>query len=142
MRPHLREIKDWLEEHGAAGVRVEQGGKHPRVIFRFEGQERFYVTAGTPGDRSCGLDNTRSDLRHMLGLVPAIKRVGRRRTRRHRAAPQVIRPETITITPGRDWTAPLQQHPLMPEVLHLRLDVAWRQLWRDCMASVGGESLL
>lgn len=133
MREHHRDIRDFLRSQGAEEVRFEHKGKHPKVRFAWKGEARFYVLPGTPGDTLRGAANAISDIRHMLGLVSPEKRVGERRTRRAKASRTSA--QCPVLTPLAEGLAKLRTHPM-------RLDGLWLALWRDCMASVGGESRL
>lgn len=60
----LEKARGW----GATGVRIEQGGKHPRLIGSFDGKGFIYGFPSTPSDwRSWR--NCLSDLRRKLGVV-------------------------------------------------------------------------
>lgn len=68
--PFARELAEYVETQAgiaASCVRVEFGGKHPRIVWhsRALGRDRFYVCSATPSDfRSRA--NARSQLRRML----------------------------------------------------------------------------
>lgn len=82
MRPHLRELTEWLAEQGATGIELEHG-RHVRIWYEWKGRRRFYLTAATPSDRRSTL-RALADLRHILGLVEDTKRVGAKRKHRQR----------------------------------------------------------
>ena len=140
MRENHRDVIAWLRLIGALDVHMRSAAKHPRICFEFDGRTWEYAISGSTGDSLGSVNAAKKDLRHMLGLVLLRKRVGCRRRRRERSAGPA--PQLPAITPGKDWAAPLQRHPLMPEVLALRLDEAWLRFWRDCMRSVGARSRL
>jgi hypothetical protein len=128
----MRQIIDFLVEAGAEAPHVENGGKHPRIVFGWRGVERRYVVAGTLGDTIRGPKNAISDLRHMLGLVDGEKRVGERRPRR-RPAPKIVRAQLTAVaaaTPD-DWRDSLALHPATQATLRTRLDAAWWVFWRQ-----------
>ncbi len=133
MREFHRQVMDWLRENGAQDIRLVQTNNHPRVVFDWQGRERFYVVPGTPGDSRCAVHNSLRDLRRMLGLTPTEKRVGERR--RHKERNRVDLPELPAITPGKNWQAALLSHRTVD--LNARLDAAFLRLWRHCMK---GES--
>jgi len=139
---HIQELCDWLEQHGAVVTSLSYGGKHGRIYFDHQGRSQFYVVGMTPSDWRAQL-NAKSDLRHMLGLVEPVKRVGKRREkiRRGRNGGEPI-PPVPTITGGPDWQAPLSKHPGYMRYLKAREHELWLQFWRGCMAAVGARSLL
>lgn len=138
MRGHHRTIAAWLEAQGATSIRLDTTHKHPRVLFLFAGQQWSYVTSGTPSDTNAVFAAVR-DIKAMLGLRRTIKVTRSRRVRR-----QIVRTDhaalPATITPGRDWSEPLNHHSLYPAVLSLRLDQAWRRWWRALAADTGFAS--
>lgn len=120
---HAWDIGAWLKEVGCTNVRIQRGARHPRIYYTWDGREQFYVIAGTPGDHR-SIPNAISDLRHKLGLVPAVKRVGERK---HTAAPAPTKKELIPSTPlvtlGAAWQDLLQCHPLARHTADARLRV-------------------
>lgn len=140
MNDDLAAVTGYLREIGAADIRMESGGKHPRLVFLWEGRERFFVRPSTPGDTMRGHKNAISELRHMLGLVKTEKRVGERRARR-RSARAVTRSECPSITALPDWRVAMLAR-MNPADLRKLADLAWLSLWRESMARVGGRSLL
>jgi hypothetical protein len=54
-------------ERGVSHVRIEQGGKHPRLIGDYKGVAFMFVFPGSTGDRRAVL-NCLSDLRHVVGV--------------------------------------------------------------------------
>jgi hypothetical protein len=106
MQKHQRGVVAWLREAGAADVRVEQPSArgHPRIVSRWQGEERFYVVPSSPGDVMRGEVNAIADLRRILGLVSHERRVGERRPRkvkRRRSGP-VLAPVALSVGPV-DW---------------------------------------
>jgi hypothetical protein len=55
-------------EWGATDLRIERGGKHPRLVGRFNNAPFVFVFPGSSGDRRAAL-NCVSVLRHVLGVV-------------------------------------------------------------------------
>lgn len=104
MQKHQRGIVEWLRETGAEGVHIAQSGKHPRVFFRWRGDERSYVLPSSPGDTLRGQVNAIADLRRILGLVSNKRRVGERRRRKvrvsHRPAAAL---SPVSLVPAEDW---------------------------------------
>lgn len=133
MKDFHRQIIDWLNANGATDVRYQQTNNHPRVVFIWNGRERFYVMPGTPGDTMRAIKNATHDLRRMLGLTPTQKRIGQRRERKDKIRTDHL--DLPTITPGKNWQAALLRHPAAK--LDARLDAAFLSLWRECMK---GES--
>ncbi len=132
---NARDLSDYLTEWGAENVRVLQTKGHPRLVFSRHGTEWFYILPSTPGDTLRATKNAVSDLRHMLGLVRATKRVGERRTRKKRVAAVPTLPPQVTVLD--DWHPALRTHALYQAALRVALDEAWRALWRDCMSGAG-----
>ena len=54
---------DW----GATNLRIEQGGKHPRLVGDYKGVAFMLVFSGNTGDRRAVL-NCLSDLRRVVGI--------------------------------------------------------------------------
>ena len=59
----IRRAREW----GAADVRIERGGKHPRLIGDYKGVAFMFVFPGSTGDRRAAL-NCLSNLRRVLGV--------------------------------------------------------------------------
>ena len=134
-------ICDFLRKSGATNVGVEHGKKHPRIIYMWHGRQSFYVIPGTPGDSLRGHKQAISDLRHILGIVKPVKRIGAKRARapvKKSPGPSAECPLLTTIP---DWHDHLVAR-MQPEMLATLADIAWRQFWRDCMKKAGGVSLL
>lgn len=127
----------FLKEHGAEVLSVDYAHKHPRIYFRHNGIDRFYVTANTPSDRR-SLQCALSDLRHMLGLVGGPKRTGRRRIARNRADEVAAAPPP-QITAGGNPFAVLNHHALADEVDRIRFRAAWQAIWDRHLVAACGE---
>ncbi len=102
MNDQARAAVAFLETAGAERVRLEHHGRHPRIVFRWQGADAFYVLPGSPGDSARGRQNTISDLRRRLGIGHSEKQVGERRQRKRRgeSAPGIACP---ALTPLADW---------------------------------------
>lgn len=126
-----------LEAAGAINIELVKGKKHPRLYFTHQGQRRFYVLPGSPGDSRRGLDNCLTDLRQMLGVKNS--RPKSAVPRRHRATaktPPAACP-AITVAPS-PWLA-LTVHPAVSAAQRQQLiDDAWRRFWRACMLHATG----
>lgn len=89
MKTHRAYTDAAQAEFTRAGVtewHIEQGGKHPRIVYQHEGVERFYVIPATPSDSARGVLNMASDLRKALGITgPRVKKSTRppRKQKRH-----------------------------------------------------------
>lgn len=60
---------------------IEMGGKHPKVVYRVDGQQFSHAVPGSPSD-SRSVVNTKLDLRRRLmhdGLIKAPSKAGRKR---------------------------------------------------------------
>jgi hypothetical protein len=84
MCDHIKTILAFLRENGAADIRIEHGGKHPHIRWVSDGRPHLYVTSATLSDRRRATKKALSNLRHMLGLIRPVKRIGERRSKRHR----------------------------------------------------------
>jgi len=98
-------MEDFLRSIGATNIRDKPGGKHLRLVFEYDGVERFHTI--TDSDAIFGPKKAVADLKRMLGLQANGKRIGERRCRRRRcpAAPA----ECPVITPLHDWRDDLPQ---------------------------------
>jgi hypothetical protein len=93
-----------IETHGVVDYRVEQGRKHKRLVFAFNGREIAYVFSGTPSDRKATLCALR-DLRRVMG----VRRVARKKSPAAKARKKAPRraPECPVITMRDDPFAAL-----------------------------------
>lgn len=114
---------------GATDIRFAHGSKHPRIVFTWKGEERCRPFAGTSSDAIRGVHLALRDLRHMLGLVKAEKRVGVRRRRRAKAGAAPIRLADCRVPDRPDPLAVLRRHPQYPAAVAAALDRAWRELF-------------
>lgn len=138
--PVIEAVRDELEKHGARFLRVEAGGRHARIIYEWQGAERFKVVTGSVA-KTGSCENAREDIRHALGVVGGPKRIGNRRRKRARLRyNEALAPERISIK--ADPFGVVINSPIGPAVREYQLQVAFRRFWRDCMAKVGGASLL
>ena len=64
---HLRILTDWLRNYGAENITINKGGKHPRLVFNFNGHPRGYVVSGTPTNVDHTIYNAQADIRKLLG---------------------------------------------------------------------------
>lgn len=141
MREQHRIVTDFLRSAGAELVRMERGGKHPRVVYVWKGKEQFYVLPGTPGDSVHGAKNSIGDLRCILGLTRAEKTVGERRQRKTKPRKKraVLRVEPIVFGEPKNV---LLAHPIVTDLLPEMADHAWLLFWKGVVESRGGTSLL
>jgi len=91
-------IERFLDEAGATYSWSFTGGDHRRLTVELNGRRCIQIVAKTPSDPRGAL-NTIQDLRHQLGLVQTVKRVGTRRTYRKRAVPPPLEMPSITERP-------------------------------------------
>lgn len=142
MIEYHRDILAWLGQVGAEDARIIQGaGKHPRVVFSWRGEERWSSISLTPSDRRSAA-NQISALRHQLGLVGEVKRVGARRAHHRPGRSSVVALPTLSAGALSDWRDGLAQHPAAVASLRARADAAWLAWWRELLRSVGGRSLI
>lgn len=113
MQKHIEPIADFLRNAGAEQIHLEHGGKHPRLVYTWQGRERFYVVPVSPGDTYRGTKNAISDLRHALGLTGTEKRVGARRTHKQTTRFGETRPEPQPVEFAPDWRERLTSHPAL-----------------------------
>ena len=146
MRPHHRAVIEFLRGIGAEHVRIESGGRHPRVCYRWHGIERYRVVSGSPEDAGDAARKTIEQIRRDLGLIDHEKRVGERRRRPARRTTPFTRPRLllaprIEIPVGPDWRDQLMLHPAMQATLATRLGLAWWALWNEIKAGHPGPKL-
>lgn len=103
-------IRDELTAHGAIILRVEHGGKHPRIVFRHKGRERFYVVPGSASDRRAHL-NARRDIRHMLGVKRQTNKNPDRKRKQRTGKPLLV--PTLTSFSFADPFEALKDHPVL-----------------------------
>lgn len=73
MNKFHREVVDWLEdEYGVSGARLEEGGKHPRLKFEFQGRSYSSVVPSTPSDWRT-TRNMQTQLKQQLGPPPQLE---------------------------------------------------------------------
>jgi len=66
MRKHQREVADYLrDEYGANDIRIEPGGKHPKLVFNYQDKEHS-LPLGNPSDYRA-IKNLHTDLKKKLG---------------------------------------------------------------------------
>lgn len=95
MSEHIDTLLTFLRDQGATDIRVEMGGKHPHIYWTWRGEAQKYITAGSLSDWR-GTNNALSDLRHKLGIIKTVKRVGERRERRERICRAETAPPALT----------------------------------------------
>lgn len=142
LKPHAREVVDYLRSVGAEAVRVQHGGKHMRAVFTWRGRELFYPLPGQWGPYS--VVEAVSDLRRLLSLTPDQKRIGARRQRRALVICRALAPTTpaIVIDFPPDWHQAVAEHPASVAMIRERIDLAWVAWWREIVARHGGRSML
>jgi hypothetical protein len=78
--------RDW----GATNIRIEHGGKHPRLVGDHQGQPFVFAFPGSTGDWRAVL-NCVSDLRRVLGVEREQSKAARPAKVRHRGVKQTTR---------------------------------------------------
>ena len=58
----------FLWENGAADIRVEHGGKHPKLVWTYQGRTMSHILSASPSDTNAAFILLR-DLRRMLGVT-------------------------------------------------------------------------
>jgi hypothetical protein len=99
--PVLEALHRELASIGGDFLRIEHGGKHPRMYFRYRGKEMFYVFSGSTGDSRRARYNAVTDLRKLCnveGKQPAPKQP---KVRRHTSKRRAALPVLQSITPGQ-----------------------------------------
>jgi hypothetical protein len=66
--PHMRAVVAYLRGVGATHVRVVHGGKHPRLYYKWKGEESFYVMAGSPRNADEAARYSIRDLRRRFAI--------------------------------------------------------------------------
>lgn len=133
---------DYLRSIGAREIRVEPGGKHPKLVFWYADREQFHILSSSPGDNAFSEKRMLADLRRMTGNGSRGRRVGARRAKKvhRRDAISAIPPiQSGLVLP--DWRASLLTRAAPRELAQLA-DIAWVNWWRQMMRSVGGVSRL
>lgn len=126
-----------LRRFGVTG-RVDAEHKHPRVYFETPIGERFVTCAATSSDRRSD-DVALARVRRMLGVTAARPKSSRVRKHRARRVEMPPAPDCIDVKP--DPYRMLDGTELMAGVLRLRLDRAWKALWREaCLEATGFPS--
>lgn len=133
----LKAAIDELRKHGATGIerRAQNGAKHPRIEFVYQGKARFIIVSGSPSERNAR-HLIREHVRSVLGIVRSRKIVGNRRTRKNKRAPVLADPPT-SLTPGRDCFVVLRSHVHFPAAQRIALDRAWASLFASRLRAAG-----
>jgi hypothetical protein len=64
IRRHLRDLVTFARDLGVRDARIEQGGKHPRLVgTKPDGMALRYILPGTPSDGRRGRRNAEAELR-------------------------------------------------------------------------------
>ena len=92
----IRRAREW----GAVDVRIEHGGKHPRLVGHHKGVAFMFVFPGSTGDRRAAL-NCLCNLRRVLGVEREDKPGCRPAKRRSPSAASKVRPRSATAEPIR-----------------------------------------
>jgi hypothetical protein len=132
----MRKITAFLAEIGADNISIASGGKHPRVVFRYNGEARQHIIAGTPGRPDESARRAIEDIRRSLGLVDRERRVSPPRRRRPRPRTPAPALPVLTARPQPDWRYGLLAH-LSADRLRDRLDAAWQAWWREILQRQG-----
>jgi hypothetical protein len=101
MKAHQRHVADWLARIGATVIRIEPGGKHPRLCFRYSGQNYTTIISGSDADIFVPRQKIR-DLKRLLGLTNTAQSERGERQKRRRRVPQ---------DRGRDFAQPSRFQP-------------------------------
>lgn len=131
-----------LTSAGATDITIQHGSKHPRLVYRLDGIERYRAFPGTPSDSVNGVAKAVAELKRELGLKSPVKRVGARRRRRASAPAVPDAQSVLPLTQLPDWRDDLSRHPDVQRHAAYRLHQAWLAFWRSCMRGAGRESLL
>ena len=130
MTPHIRHLITVLEDNGARDVYVQMGGKHPRLMFVYDGVKQFYVVPGTSSDRRARINAT-TDLRRMTGGRDVRK--SKRAKRRRIQVIESLSAPTLTVKPDPFET--LKGHDRYAAALQHRATVAWQAWWSECLST-------
>lgn len=135
MKPHHRAVIDYLRELGAADVHMAPGGRHPRIVFTWDGRERKLVVSSSPATVEGAIGKACAEIRKMLGLDEKHRHHVEKRPRpryRRRTAPAPS-PPVLTTVQRDDWRERLSQHPAAIASLSARLDAAWKAWFREIL---------
>lgn len=137
---HLSAAMSELELNGAIVLRIERNHVHPRVVFLWNGRERFYVTSGTPS--TGGVAIIRQEVRRVLGVKPvrtSPKAVKRLRLIKERGPPRqrsrVATAVAPTITSQPSGFEALRLHP--HHDLAADYGTAWQMFWSKTKRRMG-----
>lgn len=100
-----RRAREW----GAANLRIEQGGKHPRLVGDFGGKSFIFAFPGSTGDWRAE-KNCLSDLRRLLGVERKDRvaiRPAKARSRHAKPKPPTMPRSSETIQREDRYYAPL-----------------------------------
>lgn len=97
---------------GATNLRIEPGGKHPRLVGDYRGVAFMFVFPSSTGDRRAVL-NCLSDLRRVIG----VERQTKERSRPRKQRPRRTKPRHVSM-----------RHPVEPVVREDRFYAPLRQL--------------
>lgn len=140
MKKHIRDCIAALEEIGIEVLGLDESHKHPRILMRYQGVERFIITSSSPQSASDEANHAVQRARRAFGIKGGKGEQRKPRHKRKAEAP-VPMPE-LSPDPRHDYHEDLTQHPLYPAVLDLRLQAAFAGLWRDtCMDLFGAPSV-
>ncbi len=96
--PYIPALIAELARAGVTDWAVEQGGKHPKLVYVHQGQRRFYVFPASGSDSQHGVRNAVADLRRHLGIAaPAVAKSTR--PKRKRIAAVEAAPDSFTVRP-------------------------------------------
>jgi hypothetical protein len=103
VKPYQRAVVGFLDRIGATAIRIEppRGSGHPVLSFGWGGRQWRTRIGSSPSDPRAAIFRIR-DLRHMLGLVDRVPRIGERRRQRRRW------PERHAVSPAPGRRGPRQ----------------------------------
>ena len=99
--PVLDALRGELASIGGDFLRIEHGSKHPRLYFRYQGKEMFYVFPGSTGDSRRARYNAVTDLRKLCNVERKPSAPRQQKPRRSTPKRRAELPVLQSITPGR-----------------------------------------
>lgn len=98
----MQRVEAFLRASGVDRIRIEKGGRHPKLVFMWQGREIKRVISATPSDARAPL-NAIADLRREMGLTAGGGAQGERREKRRRTKPQEYTEPAANIEYKPDW---------------------------------------
>jgi hypothetical protein len=145
-KDYIRAVKAELAAHGVAEYQIDDGRKHKKLRFSWQGKDVLYVMPKSPSDWRASM-NAVSDLRRLMGVDRlVVKNAERRAAPRSRAASKAPPPpESLTL--ARDGLSTLARYG-ENRALQDRIDLACYRLsffkgtfaaWKKAQRKGGGE---